>query len=300
MSRFIVSSGRTIPWSAEERSGEMTRLYAMWRRFGPPSCFLSLAPDDVHQPTCIRLSYRCTDPTIWPAVEDGLLHVLSGKATPEEASAFYDKTKADKAEEYTFSIDEPDLQRLATANPVATTLFYEQLTSAIFTEIIGLPPSGHRRKTSTLDSRSKGFLGTGLAWSYVHETNGRKSLHFHASIHGGACPALLSNVAGIPELEAAVTAALDSMYHAAVPLNVHALDCARRVLRVRGVRCTFLPSPKTPRTPTITRSCYWKRRFVASSSVATNTRTRATKENQENGVAVWRGRQAIQCRRPAC
>ena len=29
MSRFIVSSGHTVPWSAEERAGEVTRLYAM-------------------------------------------------------------------------------------------------------------------------------------------------------------------------------------------------------------------------------------------------------------------------------
>ena len=93
----------------------------------------------------------------------------------------------------------------------------------------------------------KGFLGTGIAWSYVHETNGRKSLHFHASLHGGACPALLGNVVGIQRLEAAVTAALDSMYTASVPLDVHAIDSARRALRVRGVRCTFLPSPAIPR-----------------------------------------------------
>ena len=36
VSRFVVSSGKAIPWSAEERAGEITRLYAMWRRFAPP------------------------------------------------------------------------------------------------------------------------------------------------------------------------------------------------------------------------------------------------------------------------
>ena len=185
---------------------------------------------------------------MWPAAEDGLLSVLDGTASLEDVRTFVAKAAARaKAEEYAFSLDERALQCLATANPVATTLFYEELTAAIFTEIVGVPPSGRRRKTSSLESRSKGFLGTGLAWSYVHETNGRKSLHFHASVHGGACPALLANVAGIPELETAVTAALDSMYTASVPMDVHAIDCARRTLRVPGVRCTFLPSPTAPR-----------------------------------------------------
>ena len=29
ISRFVVSSGKVVPWSAEERAGEITRLYAM-------------------------------------------------------------------------------------------------------------------------------------------------------------------------------------------------------------------------------------------------------------------------------
>ena len=134
VSRFIVSSYETVPFSAEDRAGEMTRLYGMWRRFGPPSCFLSLAPDDVHQSTCIRLSYGCADPTMWPATEDGLLHVLAGTASEEDVRAFELKAAAHaKTKDCTFSLDERALQCLATANTVATTLVYERLTAAFFT-----------------------------------------------------------------------------------------------------------------------------------------------------------------------
>ena len=122
VSRFVVASGHTVPWSAEERAGEVTRLYAMWRRFGPPSCFLSLAPDDVHQSTCIRLSYGCADPRMWPATEDGLLHVLAGTASEEDVRAFELKAAAHaKTKDCTFSLDARALQFLATANPVAVT-----------------------------------------------------------------------------------------------------------------------------------------------------------------------------------
>ena len=166
----------------------------------------------------------------------------------DDVSIFQEKAAAAAPMEvYQFTLDETFLQWLATRNPVATTLFYEQLTEAVFTELVGVPPS-HRRRTSCPKQEPKkechrGFLGTGVAWSYVHETNARKSLHFHAAIHGGAAPALLANVVGIAELETAVAAALDSVYEASVPLDVHAIDAARRTLKVAAVKYTYLPAP---------------------------------------------------------
>ena len=73
-------------------------------------------------------------------------------------------------------------------NPVATTLAYEQMTEAIFSELVSLAPT-HRRKKSASES-TKGFLGTPFAWSYVHELNGRKSFHLHGAVHGGPSPTL--------------------------------------------------------------------------------------------------------------
>ena len=164
ISRFVVCSGRVVPWSAEERAGEITRLYAMWRRFGPPSCFLSFAPDDVHQATCLRLSYRCGPAGRFPAADDGLLDVLRGVASMEDARKFQEKiTASSPMEIYKFTLDETFLQWLATRNPVATTLFFEQLNEAVFTEIVGVPPSHKRRKTVTVKERPRGFLGTGVA-----------------------------------------------------------------------------------------------------------------------------------------
>ena len=138
------------------------------------------------------------------------------------------------------------LQWLATQNPVATTLFYEQLMEAVFAAIIGVPPSHRRRKSIPAPTRPRGGFGKGCAWSLVHETNGRKSFHFHASFHGGSVPALLANVVGIAELEAAVAAALDSVYRAWVPLDVHALDAARRSLKVVAVKHTYSNVPAPP------------------------------------------------------
>ena len=80
----------------------------------------------------------------------------------------------------------------------------------------------------------------------MHETNGRNSLHWHASVHGGATPALLANVVGIPDLELVIANALDTVYRAWVPLDVHAVDAARRCLKIVGVKQTYSGLPTQP------------------------------------------------------
>ena len=51
---FLTSCGKAVPWSGEERTSELSKMYALWRCFGVPPCFLTVAPDDVHQPSSIR------------------------------------------------------------------------------------------------------------------------------------------------------------------------------------------------------------------------------------------------------
>ena len=108
----------------------------MWRKFGPPSCFLTVAPDDVHQYKSIQLSYRVNrtrgfpvDPSLLTNVfakDEASLVELQSQLLPDE----YD----DIDESFRFELNERFLQRLASANPVATTLVYEELVSAVFSE----------------------------------------------------------------------------------------------------------------------------------------------------------------------
>ena len=240
--RFVASAGKTVPWSGEERASEITKLYAMCRRFGAPSGFLTVAPDDVHQPRMILLSYRAGKPDAFPACADTLLPVVRGQASAEDVGAFCAASlQAAPDQSFQFRLDETFLQRLATMNPVATTLFYKSLVEAIFTELVGMPPS-HKRNISCASrsaERPKGFLGTNFGWSYVNDTNARKSLHFHAAVHGGPSPALLADVAGYRRLETAVYRALDSIYRAEVPIELHAVDVARRLLKCPAPKHTF-------------------------------------------------------------
>ena len=90
-------------------------------------------------------------------------------------------------------------------------------------------------------SRQRGFAGKTFAWWYVLETNMRKAMHLHASLYGGASPALLAAVAGHESVERLVCAALDSMFVAEAPLNYHVLSVAREVLQTKVVRHSYLP-----------------------------------------------------------
>ena len=54
---FLNISGRQVPWGSAERNAEVTKLMAEHRWFGPGSHFVDLAPDDVHNPSAVRLCH---------------------------------------------------------------------------------------------------------------------------------------------------------------------------------------------------------------------------------------------------
>lgn len=262
ISRFVTLAGASVPWSEEERSAEITKFYADARRFGGGSCFLTVALDDVHQPTMIRLCYRGGKPTDFPAVDGGLLQAVRSETdeNTDKHQAFVDATRdasttvaGQPVEEYEFKLGkdrERYLQRLASLNPVATTLFYEQICEAIFTHLVGLPPTGKRNVvTKPAAERQKGLFGVPFCASAVTELNARKSMHLHGCIHGGTPPALLSHVAGHEKLERLVCEALDSMFSAHVPIEIHAVDAARKALKVNKVHHALLPMRDYEKNP---------------------------------------------------
>ena len=145
--RFTASAGKAVPWSGEERAAEITKLYAMWRRYGPSSAFITCSPDDVHQSKAIQLSYRVGKSDASPTSPETLLPVLRGDASEEEVQQFYDASLACEPDATCkFNLDERFLQKYATMNPIATTLVYEQMAEAIFAELIRLVPVYRKRQ----------------------------------------------------------------------------------------------------------------------------------------------------------
>ena len=115
---FLQLCGKTVKWSAAERAACKSELYALSRRFGVASTFWTIAFDDVHDTTVMRLSMASTCNDAFPAEANGLQDQMwvamnAGKqvVTLEGLSG---------AESVELPISEEFLQELATKNPVAT------------------------------------------------------------------------------------------------------------------------------------------------------------------------------------
>ena len=61
-------SGRNTPFGAVERRLALSKIYALQRRYGAPSIFLTIAVDDINNPTSFRLTFRSVDNSSFPAI----------------------------------------------------------------------------------------------------------------------------------------------------------------------------------------------------------------------------------------
>ena len=141
---------------------------------------------------------------------------------------------------------EPTLQTLASDNPIATTVIFNQTVQNVRGILYGIDLDG--KKTIPLDDRERGIAGVPVADSAVAENNKRGASHIHAQFYGGILPSMLADVAGHPKLEAEALAALDTVVRGELPLEIHAIVIAQQQLHVAKRRCAAFP-PVLPETP---------------------------------------------------
>jgi len=212
---FINLVGRDVPYSPVERSQASSKLHAMVHRFGLPSIFLTIAPDDVNNPMAIRMSFPSSSNTVFPATPDGFLDALQK-----------DQDKFD-----TIPISQRDLKALAADSPVACAEIFQRMLENVFKCLLNVQPEGPgQRKTvlRALDGSAGGVFGDVTAVFSVVEAQARGSLHAHMAIWGGVPPDLLQRVGAYPALVERVSRALDSMFHAELPVETHIESVLRR------------------------------------------------------------------------
>ena len=145
---FINLSAKSVPWSSRERAAELSKLIADHRYAGPSSIFLSVAPDDVHNPTGIRWSMPYTGPDKFPAIASAeFLTALRWQTAVERTTYAADGSVS-------FAMDESSLQLLASKNPVACALVFNDLIENVRGNLIGL--SSERLKDQPIDERPQG------------------------------------------------------------------------------------------------------------------------------------------------
>ena len=233
---LLAIAATPVKWSSAERGACISRMLAMARRFGPPSCFLTIAPDDVHDPTSVRLALTHATNSEFPALMGEFMEALQTRSADFQhagSSLFGDNM-------------EDSLQRIAAEHPGATSMMYSHMMKAVLGTLFGLPPTGSHgtRKSVAVDERESFLNGTPVAFFAVTETSGRKALHMHCLLFGGATPDLLSSATKHKDLMAAIKTALASQYCCELPLAIHVADRTRRVLKVaarRPVVCAHPP-----------------------------------------------------------
>jgi hypothetical protein len=67
--RFVSLVGKRVPFGPVERSSAMTTIIGLARTFGAPSLYLTVAPNDVLNPTMLRLCFRVAKNESWPATD---------------------------------------------------------------------------------------------------------------------------------------------------------------------------------------------------------------------------------------
>lgn len=160
----------------------MGDLNAMIYYLGFPSDFGTVSIDDIYGLLNIRLSIPTVNNREFPAIDGGLTHAL-------------------KSNENTFGemkTTPAALRTLFASNPVAAAESFRLIVQALFTHVLGMPPSQISRKTVSLPERQHGISGTITGAFGCVETQDRGLLHMHFVTFGSLTPTVLQQAGGIP------------------------------------------------------------------------------------------------------
>jgi hypothetical protein len=203
-------AGRKTAYGAVEKSVSITKLMEMGRRFGSPSIFVTISPDDLNNPFAYRLTFRSIDNKMFPA------H-LSGETTNNDPNFDAEAAFLTDLEKHTtfegIGVVKPcslkDRSVAAINNPVAYMTEYKRVLIDVLSILLGIPPQNISTSTTTIahrrtyyigDGTHKGIFGNLLAYYGVNEDHKRGTFHNHIMCFGSLSPLLLQQAAGIEKI----------------------------------------------------------------------------------------------------
>ena len=225
VSRYVTFIGKSVPYSSSEVRYQRQTLYALTQRYGEPSIFLTISPDDVHSLKLVRTGLK-------PFQNYRL------NQTPKYPSSFIQYAKGDEIAQIPIkSLKEVDLQAYAAENPVACASIFKDMMEAVFEVFLQTLPR-HKSKTSFgSDTKLKGVFGKCRAAFCVTETQGRLALHTHWLIWTGLLPYVVEQLAEYGFFHELIANVFDSHIKCAIPAKYHAKQL------VEEERFSFVPRP---------------------------------------------------------
>ena len=213
--RNVVVRGVGIPWGPIARRQATSTLYSYVRHYGLPTVFVTIAPDDAHQPLCIRMTIPSRSNDEFPA-------------TRASADELMESLKNCETTYLEIPITNGALAKRITDNAVAAAEVYKRLLEATFSHLLGMPISSASIKRTPV-RRQQGVFGTATAAFAVTEAQGRGALHMHGAFWGAVPPNVLERISSHPTLLTTFVKCLESMFVAHLPVDYHVRDCVDTV-----------------------------------------------------------------------
>jgi hypothetical protein len=120
----------------------MTSLCVITQRYGTPSVFLTVCPDDTHQPITLRVAFPSKSNVKFPAKPEKFIEAL---------------TYGDEEYEQV-SISQLAIQKMVTESPHASATVFKLIMENLFNELLGMPLSSITKKTTTLLAERSVYL----------------------------------------------------------------------------------------------------------------------------------------------
>lgn len=210
-------AGKKTPFGAMESSRVMSHIYALQPFYKAPSTFLTIAFDDINNPTSFRCMLRLLNNQSFPAV-----------ASEQDIRAMIGSSKTVATKN--FDIDRAARARFAANNPVATSLEFLSQVENIFKILLGVTPTrciskgSVKVRTTYFMQNDKGLFGRWYAALGITEPQHRGALHMHLIGMGGLRPDLLQATAEFEDLTSVIADVMDNMYKAELDTNIHVID----------------------------------------------------------------------------
>ena len=224
-----------LAYGALERKKSVTRILSMSRFYGPASTFLTLAPDDINNPTAFRATFRNTNNVDFPSL------------APD---TFFDSLRENSSFLGNGTIPIPcsyaDRARAMANNPVTAAWEYRRLIKAVLQILIGIDVEVQgckAKKTILFSARKKGIFGHCIAAYGVNEAQGRGTLHFHVILWGSLTPKLLEASLTCEDFCQKMGEVLDSMYRAEADIGIHVESILRKCMKSGGCKLNLGEPP---------------------------------------------------------
>ena len=177
-------------------------------RFGTPSFFLTVTPDEISSPLCLRLSMRDNSLTL-PDIQ-----LLSAEQRAQ----------------------------ITSKNPAGAALFFQRVLEVTLKHLLGIDISSASKTTVPLSARTKGVLSYIIAYYLIIECQGRGTLHAHMELWGSIPPFLLQKCVDYDILVESVRAVIDSMYTAEISAHGYVAMSSRIAAYKSGLTNRYYPS----------------------------------------------------------